>query len=120
MKKKTLFSVAILALIVMLFGLTACGKKEEKKHTIIGTWEGKTNDGLVTTFNFKEDGNVEYSNEYGFESEGTYKIDGDKVTIDLEIWDGQAKVYSYEIKDGKMNLTATDEWSPSYTDMVKK
>ena len=23
-------------------------------------------------------------------------------------------------KDGKMNLTATDEWSPSYTDMVKK
>ena len=33
MKKKTLFSVAILALIVMLFGLTEKKKKKKKKHT---------------------------------------------------------------------------------------
>ena len=120
MKKKTLFFVTILVLVAMLFVLTACGKKEEKKPDIIGTWEGKTEDGLVTTFVFKDDGNVEYSNEFGFESKGTYKLDGNKVSIDLEMWDGQAKVYSYEIKDGKLNLTANDEWVPSYKDMERK
>ena len=101
--------------IMTIFLVTACGSK----NALVGTWEGKTNDGLETTFVFKKDGKVEYKNEFGFNSEGTYKTKGDIVTISLESWD-KDKEYKFEVKDKKLSLTAQDEYSPSYKDMEKK
>ena len=103
-----------LCLILSLFVLVGCGSKCE----IDGTWEGETNDGLKTTFVFK-DGKVEYSNEFGFDSKGTYAIKDDVITITLESWDNP-KDYKYEIKEDKLSLTAQDKYSPSYKDMIKK
>lgn len=110
--KKILYS---LILVVGVFALVGCGKTNK----LIGTWEGKTNDGMSTTFTFKKGDKVEYSNEYGFNSTGTYTIKGSEVTIKLESWDKE-KVYKFEVKDKKLSLTASDNLSPSYAEMVKK
>ena len=108
------YFVSIIA-VVSLFLVVGCGKTNK----LIGTWNGKTNDGLKTTFEFKKDGTVNYDNEYGFISTGTYQIKDNKVTISLESWDKE-KVYEFIIKENKLNLTATDKYSPSYDGMTKK
>lgn len=101
--------------VISIFLVVGCGKSNK----LVGTWTGKTNDGLETTFEFKKDGSVNYDNEYGFNSTGTYEIKDDKVTISLESWDKE-KVYEYSVNNGKLTLTATDKYSPSYKDMSKK
>ena len=111
MKKVLVCLVAVLSLVIV----TGCGKSNK----LVGTWEGKTNDGLETTFEFKKNGDVNYKNEYGFDSEGTYEIDGNIVTINIKTW-SQAKKYKFEVKDKKLSLTAQDQFSPSYKDMIKK
>lgn len=105
----------IFMVVVCLLCVTACGKGNK----LVGKWTGETNDGLETTFNFKKDGKVEYSNEYGFDSTGTYEIKKDVVTITLESW-SESKEYKFEVKDGKLSLTAQDKYSPSYKEMIKK
>lgn len=112
MKKVLVCLVAVLSLVI----ITGCGSKGNK---LVGTWEGETNDGLKTTFEFKKGGDVSYKNEYGFDSEGTYEIDGEIVTINLKSW-SEAKKYKFEVKDEKLSLTAQDKLAPSYTDMIKK
>ena len=112
--KKFLISMIAVA---SLFVAVGCGSK--KDNALVGTWEGPTNDGLKTTFVFKKDGKVEYENEYGIKSNGTYEIKDEKVTISLESWD-KAKVYEFTIKDNNLSLKATDVYSPSYDKMTKK
>jgi len=112
MKKIVICLVALLSLILV----TGCGSK---KSELVGTWDGETVDGLKTTLTFKKNGDVKYENEFGFDSEGTYKIKGEIVTISLKSWN-EAKKYKFEIKDKKLSLTAQDEYSPSYKDMVRK
>ena len=109
--KKVLFCLVLVCTLVLA---TACGGNK-----LVGTWEGDSNDGLKTTFIFAKDGKVTYKNEYGFDSKGTYEVKDNKVTISLKSWD-EKKVYKYEIKDGKLKLTATDKYSPSYNSMTKK
>ena len=111
MKKFLMSVVAVFALVLVV----GCGKS----NGLVGTWKGATNDGLETTFTFEKGDKVSYENQYGIKSEGTYKIDGDKVTINLKSWD-QEKVYKFEISGKKLNLTATDKYSPSYKNMEKK
>lgn len=109
---KKIITLVLICTSVLL--LTACGGNK-----LIGTWEGKTEDGIQTTFIFKSGNKVEYKNEVGFNSTGTYKINKDEVTINLESWDKE-KVYKFEVKDKKLSLTATDSYSLSYKDMEKK
>ncbi len=104
-----------LVLVLSVFVLVGCGSKNELE----GTWEGATEDGMQTTFTFKSGDAVHYENEYGIKSDGTYEIKDDVVTIKLDTWDA-AIDYKYEIKDGKLTLTAQNKYSPSYTDMEKK
>lgn len=107
------FLVCLVA-VISIFLVTGCGK-----NAIVGTWEGTSNDGLKTTFEFKNDGKVAYDNEYGFNSTGTYKLKGSTITIKLETWEKE-KEYKFEIKNNKLSLTAQDDYSPSYKDMKKK
>ena len=111
MKKFLLSVVAVFALVLVV----GCGKSSP----LVGKWNGDTNDGLNTTFTFEKGDKVSYENEFGVKSEGTYKIDGDKVTISLKSWDKE-KVYKFEVKGSKLTLTATDKYSPSYKNMEKK
>ena len=98
-----------------------CGKSDKE---LVGTWKGLT-DGdsrenqIETTFTFKSGGDIAYENEFGIKSEGTYEINDNKVTITLESWD-QPKVYEFKVDGDKLSLTATDKYSPSYSEMVKQ
>ena len=106
----------ILATIVMVCSFTllvGCGSNK-----LVGKWEGATEDGLKTTFTFEKKNVVKYQNEFGFNSEGTYSIKDDKVTISLKSWDDD-KVYKFQVKDNKLTLTATDKLSPTYKNMKK-
>ncbi len=118
------------------FGINSTGTYEIKDDIVtikleswesakeVGEWKGLT-DGesrdmqMETTFNFKSNGDVEYSNEFGINSTGTYEIKDDIVTIKLESWES-AKDYKFEVKDDKLSLTAQDVYSPSYSEMVKQ
>ena len=117
MKKSILL---LTVLFVSLFVLVGCGSSNE----LVGTWKGLT-DGesrdmqIETTFEFKSNNDVNYENEYGIKSSGTYEIKDDIVTIKLDTWD-QAKEYKFEVKDKKLSLTATDIYSPSYKEMIKQ
>ena len=112
MKKVLICLVAVLSLVLV----TGCGAKSSP---LVGKWDGETNDGMKTTFEFKKGDKVSYSNEYGIKADGTYKIKDDVVTIKLDTWDKE-KEYKFEIKDKKLSLTAQDKYSPSYKDMEKK
>ena len=54
----------VLAFLLMAVLLVGCSK-----DPIIGTWEGKSNDGIKTTFTFKSGDKMVFANEYGFEKE---------------------------------------------------
>ena len=115
--KNKLLLVTLFA--VSLFLFVGCGKSDPLE----GTWKGLTdgesrNMQIETTFTFKG-GEVEYKNEYGFNGKGTYEIKDDSVTIKLEIWNKE-KVYKFDVKDDTLSLTATDKYSPSYSELKKQ
>lgn len=109
--KRIILSLVVIFAVVLL---TACGSNK-----LVGTWEGKTTDGIKTTFIFEKKDKVTYKNDFGFNSTGTYEIKDNIVTIDLEIWSSPIE-YKYEIKDGKLNLTATNGYSANYEGLTKK
>lgn len=113
MKKILLSFVAVFAVVL----LAGCGSSNK----LIGTWDGKTEDGLKTTFTFEKKGKVSYSNEYGVNSDGTYTIKDDVVTIKLDTWDKSLE-YKFVVKKKKLTLTPTsaNSYSPSYKEMSKK
>jgi len=97
--------------IALCIGPTACGN-----HTIVGTWETEAKEFETTeaklaettgTIEFKENGEfVSLSYDLGGEekrAEGTYKIDGSKLTI---VPDGYASTeHVFEIDGDKLTLT---------------
>lgn len=119
MKKRSLI---ILTLFISLFLFVGCGKKENE---LIGTWEGHSNEveeqyQMGATFIFETDGKVTYKNSYGTNATGKYVIKEDHiVSIEVSAWD-KAKEYKYKIEDGKLSLTAQDQYSPSYVGLEKK
>lgn len=117
--KKKIFLISLF--FVSLISLVGCGKSADK---LKGTWKGLS-DGesrdyqIDTTFKFDGNSNVEYENEYGIKSKGTYEIKDNKVTISLETWDSK-KEYEFTINDNKLSLKATDVYSPSYSELIKQ
>lgn len=109
----------ILSLVVVLALVFVVGCSKGTTDPIIGTWKGETIDGLETTFEFKKDNKISYDNEYGFASEGTYKKDDKYIYIDLESWTAEKK-YEYTLDGDKLDLKATDLYSPSYEGMKKQ
>ena len=109
--KKIFLSLVVL---FSVFVLSGCGNSNK----LIGTWNGKTEDGMKTTWIFEKKDKVSYKNEFGIESTGTYTIKDDVVTITLEVWN-DAIDYKYDIKDKKLNLTAQNKYSPSYVGLEK-
>ena len=70
--KKYLLSIVTFFALVLVVG---CGSKS---NALVGKWNGKTNDGLETTFTFEKNGKVAYENQFGIKSEGTYEIKNKK------------------------------------------
>lgn len=109
--KKILLSIVTVCFLLVLVG---CGKSNK----LIGKWKGATNDGIEVKWEFLKKDVVKYENQYGIESSGKYTVKDDTVTISLDVW-SEDIVYKYEVKDGKLNLTATTQFNPSYTGLTK-
>lgn len=111
--KKILVSLVLVSLVF----ITGCGSKNNE---LLGTWDGVTDDNLATTFKFEKNGKISYNNGFGISSDGTYKINGENVTIKLKNW-SKEKVYKFEVKENKLSLTSVNnDGSPNYKNMTKK
>ena len=118
MKKKLLLMVTLFATVLLFAG---CGKKENE---LIGKWEGHSNEveeayQMEASFEFESEGKVTYINSYGTNTVGTYKINDNTVIIEVSAWD-KPKEYKFKIEDGKLDLIAQDNYSPSYVGLEKK
>lgn len=112
MKKYLVYFSLIIAAVL----LVGCGKKD---NDIVGVWSGAENDELEAVFNFKSNGEMTYKNAFVTESNGTYEIKDDTITMTVEVW-SQSKVYKFEVKDDKLTLTAQDDFSPSYKNLSRE
>ncbi len=109
--------IPLLLLLAMLLTLAACGGGDALK----GTWvdKGSEEGDVEKTWVFNGRGVARFQvPEWRTDSEGTYSVDGDTVTIMMPAWD-EEKVYEFRLEGDSLTLTATDEYSPSY-DMVRK
>lgn len=97
-KVKSLLLVAIV--ILGAITLTGCGKKEENKDPLIGTWEYKDNY-ITATFVFEENGKGTYTLGSG-DNKATQDIKYEKDDKNISITYGEATVpfeTTYKIED---------------------
>ena len=92
--------VSLLLIATLLLALAACGSKD----ALAGTWTGDLGADGTVTWTFDGSGKVKFDNGFS-KQDGTYTIDGDQVTIQLELWD-EAQTFTYAV-DGS-NLTMNE------------
>jgi uncharacterized protein (TIGR03066 family) len=87
------------AAVVCLVGATARADEKDNAKLIVGKWTvTKADEGTVgagATVEFTSDGKVKAVHKKGDEDmtvEGTYKVDGDKLTMTLKIGDMEQKI----------------------------
>ena len=121
MKKTIALALSIIMIATLLLTLTACDDKEsetnnEPKETtdIKGTWEF-SNEEISLTYIFEENGNftIKVTNpvsDDSTETTGTYKTDGNKVTITVaeDDLDG-SETYTFEIKGNTLKMAPVDD-----------
>lgn len=101
----------LLVVSMLLLVLAACGSKD----ALAGTWTGDLGlDGIVT-WTFDGSGKVKFDNGFT-KQDGTYTIDGDQVTIQLELWDdAQTFTCSVDCNSLTMNETSGTGLCGTYT-----
>lgn len=113
MKKTLLRSIlaAVLSL-TMAFALTAWGGGDALK----GTWSGDVPDWGKVTWTFDGSGKCTQTSDL-MTMEGSYKIDGDQVTITLV--EGTDLVFDFTINGDNLNLDNVSEYAQDY-DLTKE
>ena len=72
---------------------------------LAGTWTGDLGlDGIVT-WTFDGSGKVKFDNGFA-KQDGTYTIDSDQVTIQLELWD-DAQTFTYSVDGNSLTMNET-------------
>lgn len=90
--------VSLLLIASLLLVLAACGSKD----ALAGTWTGDLGlDGIVT-WTFDGSGEVKFDNGFT-KQDGTYTIDGDQVTIQLELWDA-AQTFTFSVTGSSLTM----------------
>lgn len=90
--------VSLLLVTVMLLTLAACGSKD----ALAGTWTGDLGADGTITWTFDGNGKVKFQNVASKQG-GTYTIDGDQVTITLELWD-EAQTFTFSITGNTLTM----------------
>lgn len=94
MKKFT----ALLLLTVALLTLAACGSKDE----LAGTWSAEFEYDGVITWTFDGKGNCKMENSF-LEQDGTYTIEGDQLTVLLELW-SEPSTYTFSVSGNSLTM----------------
>ena len=90
--------IVLLLAVAMVLAFAACGSKD----ALAGTWTGDLGlDGTVT-WTFDGSGKVKFENEFAKQN-GTYTIDGDQVTIKLELWD-EAQNFTFSVSGSSLTM----------------
>ena len=90
--------IVLLLAVAMVLAFAACGSKD----ALTGTWTGDLGlDGTVT-WTFDGSGKVKFENEFAKQN-GTYTIEGDQVTIKLELWD-EAQTFTFSVSGNSLTM----------------
>ena len=90
--------VSLLLLAAMLLTLAACGSKD----ALAGTWTGDLGADGTVTWTFDGKGKVKFDNGFS-KQDGTYSINGDQVTISLELWDA-AQTFTFSVNGSSLTM----------------
>ena len=90
--------IALLLALSLVFALAACGSKD----ALAGTWAGDLGADGTVTWTFDGKGKVKFDNTFS-KQDGTYSIDGDQVTIQLELWD-EAQVFTFNVSGSSLTM----------------
>lgn len=102
-------AISLVAVLVLAMSLVACGDSG-----IVGTWS-MTEDGVTSSFTFEKDGTCKAS-AMGLEMSGTYKTDGDKLTITISLLGMESsQECTYKIDGNKLTITDEDNQTVTYT-----
>lgn len=90
--------IVLLLAVAMVLAFAACGSKD----ALAGTWTCDLGlDGTVT-WTFDGSGKVKFENEFAKQN-GTYTIEGDQVTIKLELWD-EAQTFTFSVSGSSLTM----------------
>ena len=123
MKKRTLFAFVLICALAM----AGCGKGQAGRHSILGSWEAKTEMSILGVSVADEEGpqSAEVLYRFDFFADGTgdssivpdgkyadripgtnagftYTLDGDKLTLTYE--NGNTEIFTVSFRDGKLIL----------------
>lgn len=90
--------ISMLLIAVMMLSLAACGSKD----ALAGTWTGDLGADGTVTWTFDGSGKVKFDNTFSKQN-GTYTIDGNQVTIKLELWD-DAQTFTFSVEGGSLTM----------------
>lgn len=100
--------VSLLAALVMVMSLVACGGEKG----LVGTWEASADiDGQEVSAGYTFESNGDCSmNALGLTLDGTYKTDGDKLIITISMMGmEQSQEYTYKVDGNTLFLTMDGE-----------
>ena len=90
--------VALLLIAAALLTLAACGSKD----ALAGTWSAELGADGVITWMFNGKGKCTMENAFMKQS-GTYSIDGDQLTVELEAW-SEPSTYTFSVDDSSLTM----------------
>lgn len=107
--KKMIRVLALILVIVIAFGLAACGIKD----ALAGTWSAELGADGVITWTFNGSGKCTMQNAY-VKQNGTYTIDGDQLTVTLEMW-SEPSTYTFSVDGDSLTMNENSGYGISGT-----
>ncbi len=107
--KKMIRVLALILVIVIAFGLAACGSKD----ALAGTWSTELGADGVITWTFNGSGKCTMQNAY-VKQNGTYTIDGDQLTVTLEMW-SEPSTYTFSVDGDSLTMNENSGYGISGT-----
>jgi uncharacterized protein (TIGR03066 family) len=107
---RAILNGSMVAVLCLGTGLLAEDKKDEKidAKKLVGKWGPKK--GGAFTFEFTKDGKATFSApDDGKDSKGTYKVDGDKLTLTMKMGDMEQTITRTVSKLTDTELVSADE-----------
>ena len=102
--------IAVVMVVAMLAGLmAACGKYVDDR--LVGTWKQTDDKDGNWTWTFENDGKCNLTGDDGFNSDGTYRFEGEgsgKLYIKLDEW-GEEKIFTYTCTGSVLQMLGFDE-----------